>query len=986
MRSAHPWEDGGLGFRRGRIPASFLRPKPGILILMLLALLLSGCVAAAPQLGPRPGQTPLEAAEAYLQRFQPGTTPRVFQTTRIFDRRGTLIAELWGEGRRTWVPLKRVSQHLIDATIAVEDSTFYINTGVDTARVVGAALQNYGEGEVVSGASTITMQLARNLFLSAEERFEQSMDRKMLEATLAQELNNLFSKDEILEMYLNLANYSHLTYGPEAASRVYFAKSAAELNLAEATLIAGIPQRPAVLDPFKDLPAVKERQRTVLDMMVRHGYLTQDLADAAYRQPVVLNPAPDRRINLYPHYVNYVADMLDARLGPGAGMRSGLTITGTLDIRFQDLAQEIVAKQVKTLQPTHDLSNGALVAMLPYSGEILAMVGSADFNDEKIAGQVNVTRSLRQPGSAIKPVLYATAMDELLISPATVLWDIPVSYPITGSKPYAPVNYDDKFHGPVTVRTALANSYNIPAVKLLEAVTVDRMLRGAEVMGIRSLSKSEINFGLALTLGGGDVTLLELTTAYSVLASDGRSVAPEPILQAVDAYGRPVLNARRPQGEPLQAVRPSTAFLMTDILSDNDARTPMFGANSPLRLSKPAAAKTGTTDDWRDNWTVGYTRFLVTGTWTGNSDGHPMKRVSGIAGAAPIWHEFMEAVLKQPEMLSTIGAPDPSDEETWQFAAPPDVELRDACPPQMKCRKGGEYFSKVWLEAAGEAGPLADSVAQVPSAPVYAWRPDSGRWTAYCETEPAAVRGLLRLPGPLGIPEPGEASAGALPVASGGSAHLVSNTLQEVPTPAPAGTSQAPRQVDVLKAVAWSLRTPTPVNLGPCDSLQQTVRQALQADPRQGDGSLSISIDLGSAMDPNAGPIAGMLSSPTDNAVPVIGSSPGDFRFALGQAIQNHSSCPGHYIVGAVLDQLGGRLGGVRIVMVDEWGNRAEAISKTGASDAGQYDFPINSFANRYTLTVVDASGNPISAPVTVEHLQGYGGDSPCHTVVWQAY
>ncbi len=966
------------GFRRGR--------KPGAFVLVLLILSLSACVGPAQQLGPRPGQTPLDAAEAYLQRFQPGPNPRVFQTTRILDRRGTPIAELWSEGRRTWIPLKRISQHLIDATIAVEDSTFYINSGVDTTRILGAALQNYGEGEVVSGASTITMQLARNLFLDPDQRFEQSMDRKMLEAGLAQELTNLFSKDEILEMYLNLANYSHLAYGPEAASQVYFAKSASELTLAEATLIAGIPQRPAAFDPFTDLPAVKERQRTVLDMMVRHEYLTQAAADAAYRQPIVLNPDPDRHVNLLPHYVNYVADVLDARLGSGAGTRSGLTITGTLDVRFQELAQEIVARQVKALQPTHDLSNGALVAMLPYSGEILAMVGSADFNDEKIAGQVNVARSLRQPGSAIKPVLYAAAMDDLLISPATVLWDIPVSYPITGTKPYAPVNYDEKFHGPVTVRTALANSYNVPAVKLLEAVTVDRMLRGAEVMGIRSLSRSEINFGLALTLGGGDVTLLELTTAYSVLASQGRSVAPEPILQAVDAYGRPVLNARRPQGEPLQAVSSSTAFLLTDILADNEARTPMFGANSPLRLSKPAAAKTGTTDDWRDNWTVGYTRFLVAGAWTGNSDGHPMKRVSGIAGAAPIWHEFMEAVLKQPELLAAIGAPDPADDETWRFAAPLDVELLDACPPQMRCRKGGEYFSRAWLDAAGEAGPLADSVAEVPSAPVYALRPDSGRWTAYCRTEPAAVRGLLKLPGPLGLPKPGEASADTVQAASGASLHLISYARQDNPTPVPAGGSRAPRQVDVLKAVAWSLRTPTPVDLGPCDSLQETVRQALQAEPKQSDASLSISVDLGSAMDPDAGPVAGSLPSPTDNAVPVIGASPGEFRFALGEPIQNHSNCPGHYIVGAVLAHNGARMGGVRIVMVDEWGNRAEAVSKTGASDAGQYDFPINSFANRYTLTVVDSSGSPISVPVTVEHLQGYGGNAPCHTVVWQAY
>ena len=492
----------------------------------------------------------------------------------------------------------------------------------------------------------------------------------------------------------------------------------------------------------------------------------------------------------------------------------------------------------------------------------------------------------------------------------------------------------------MTVRTALANSYNVPAVKLLEAVTVDRMLRGAEVMGIRSLSQSETNFGLALTLGGGDVTLLELTTAYTVLASKGRAIAPEPILQAVDAYGRPVLSARRPSGEPLQAVRSSTAFMLTDILADNEARKPMFGANSPLKLSKPAAAKTGTTDDWRDNWTVGYTRYLVAGAWAGNSDGHPMQRVSGIAGAAPIWHEFMEAVLARPELLAVIGPADRTDEESWQFAPPTDVELRDACPPRMTCRQGGEYFSRAWLEAAGEAGPLADSVAQVPSAPVYASRPDGGRWTAYCRTEPAAVRGLLKLPGRLGLPAGGESTTTGLSPASENTSVLVSHSLQDNPTLQPADGPRAPRQIDVLKAVAWSLRTPTPVDLGPCDSLRETVRLALQADPRQGDGALSISADLSAAMDPDAGPVAGTLPSATDNAVPVIGASPGEFRFALGQAIQNHSSCPGHYIVGAVLNKAGAPLGGVRIAMVDEWGNRAETVSKTGATDAGPIRLP----------------------------------------------
>jgi penicillin-binding protein 1C len=979
-----------------------------VLVATLVALFLSACIPQSPPLGPRPGQTPLEAAEAYLQKYQPGTTPRVFQTTRIYDRNGVLIARLWNEGQRTWLPFHKIPKNLVDATIAAEDSTFYYNTGIDSARVIGAALQNWQEGQIVSGASTITMQLARNLFLGPDERYEQSMDRKMLEAGLAQDLTSLFSKDEILEMYLNLANYGHLAYGPEAASQVYFGKSASELTLPEAALLAGIPQAPANLDPFKNLAGAKARQRTVLDLMVRHRLLNQADADWAYNQPITLNPSPDGRFNLLPHFVNYVTDTLDARLGGAAGIRAGLTVTSTLDVRAQSLAQDIVAKQVKALKSKNDMSNAALVAMLPHNGEILAMVGSADFNDDKIAGQVNVTRALRQPGSAIKPVLYAAAMDDMLISPATVLWDIPVSYPITGTAPYAPRNYDGKFHGPVTVRTALANSYNVPAVKLLEAVTVDRMLKGAELMGIRSLSDSGRTFGLALTLGGGDVTLLELTNAYNVLASDGQGVRPEPVLEAVDAYGRPVLAARRPGGEPLQVVKASTAYLLTDILSDNDARKPMFGANSPLKISKPAAAKTGTTDDWRDNWTLGYTRYLVAGVWAGNSDGHPMKRVSGIAGAAPIWHDFMEAVLKQPEILGEIGAPGASDEAAWQFQPPADVVVvPGACPPRMACRKGGEIFSAEWLAAAGDAGPLADTVSLVQAAPVAAGK----GYVAYCRTLPAATRALLKLPGPLGLPQASNPISSGLTLAP----QIATNFLQD--NASPATGARAPRQVDVLRAVAWSLRTATPVDLGPCDGLSQTVRQS--------GAGIAARADLASAGNPKAGVYADLVASvkgigptqaqpvaivvptpsaqqasptpdaptpeavtptPEPQAAPVVVAAEGDLKFGLAQAIQNHNACPGQYIVGAVLNRAGRPMAGVHIVMVDEWGNRADAYSKSGANDSGEYDFPINTTPNRFTLTVVDASGSAVSAPVTIEHLQGYGGNAPCHTVVWQAY
>ncbi len=915
-----------------------------------LAVLLAGCLPPATnQLGPRPAPDTLGAVEAYLQKYQPGPLPRVFQTSRLYDRHGVLLAERWSDGRRTWIPLSRIPKHLIDATIATEDATFYTNPGVDPARIAGAALGNAQEGDVVSGASTITMQLARNLFMGDDERYAQSMDRKMLEAGLAQELTTLFSKDEILEMYLNLLNYGHLAYGPEAAAQVYFGKPATDLSLAEATLLAGIPQQPANLDLFTNFDAAKARQRVVLDMLVRHGFLAQTDADTIHAEPVALNPAPDQELaNVTPHFAQYIWDVLDSRLGEGAAVRSGLAVTTTLDLKMQELAQGVVARKVKELKPKHDLNNAALVAMRPESGEILAMVGSADFADVTINGQVNVAVSQRQPGSAIKPVLYSTALSDDLISPATILWDVPVTYTVGNGQTYKPVNYDAKFHGPVTVRTALANSYNIPAVKLLDAVTIERMLQAAEAFGIQSLNRGKEWYGLSLTLGGGEMTLLELTSAYAALASDGKIVTPEPILAVTDALGRSVERALPQRDAPAQVVSPAAAFQVTDILSDNVARTPMFGAASPLKLSRPAAAKTGTTDDFRDNWTVGYLRPLVTGVWAGNTDGHPMKKVSGIAGAAPIWHDFMEGVLADPALRQTLGLGD--DPAAWQFTPPADVEQRDECPPGATCREGGEYFSRSWLAAAGAAGPLADSVGKASSAPVFATLGENGRWTAYCRFEPAVVRPLLKLPGPLGLP----GSSGAINPAE-----------------------SARFGLDGRHAIGWSLRHPTPVDLGTCDALAKVARDALALDPQPGDEALGITIDLSAAMDPNAGPVPG------DTTLPAVAASPADFGYALARPVENNAACPGNYIFGQVLNRQGAPVAGVHIVMIDEWGNRSDAVSKNGEADYGNYDFMIHPFANHYTLTVLDPAGNIASPAVVVEHLQGAGGDAPCHTVVW---
>lgn len=920
--------------------------------LLALALLLAGCTTPK-QLGERPAPTVKDAVEIYLQRYQPGPLPRVFETTRITDRHGALLAELWDEGRRTWIPLSAVSQHLLDATIATEDATFYANVGIDPARIAGAALQNAQQGSVQSGASTITMQLARNLFIGPDERYRESMDRKMLEAGLAQELTTLFSKDELLEMYLNLLNYGHLAYGPEAASQVYFAKPAADLTLAEATLLAGIPQQPATLDPFKNFDAARARQRIVLDMMVRHGKLTPAQADAAFAEPIALNPDPDRRIVAAPHFAHYVTQEAQALLDQESLARGGWTITTTLDLPMQTVAQDLVAARVAEFQPQFDLSNAALVALRPGSGQILAMVGSADFDDASIDGQVNVAVSPRQPGSAIKPLLYATAFDDTLLSPASVLWDVPVTYTVSAGNVYTPVNYDHQFHGPVTARTALANSYNVPAIKLLDAVGVGRMLERSQAMGLRSLTQDANHYGLSLTLGGGEVTLLDLTTAFATLANAGAYTTPTPFLAVADAQGRPVA---LPQAEVRQAVSPAAAFQVTDILSDNAARTPAFGVNNPLRISQPAAVKTGTTSDWRDNWTVGYTRYLVVGVWAGNSDGRPMRNTSGLTGAAPIWSGFMQAVLADPVLLATLEAA--GDPTAWQFQPPADMAQRNgpgglACPPGLFCRAGGEFYSRAWLEATGDAGPLADSVALAPTAPVYVERGEGAQWAAYCQVEPAVLRPLLRLPAGIGLS-------------------------------IPAGRAASERvQREREQAMAWALRTPTAINLGPCDGLGAAMAPALALDARPGEPAAQALVDLAAAMDPNAGSVAGATAAPV--AVSSITSAGQPGSYGLAEPVSHHDACPGNYIVGQVLDAGGAPLAGVRINLMDQWGNQAEAWSKDSAGDFGRYDFPVNFFPNQYTLMIVDDAGNPLSAPVVVDHLQGNGGDAPCHSVIWRS-
>ena len=628
-----------------------------ILATWALALALTAC-SVSPGSGPSKARSVTEASllevvESYMEGL-PGPSPKLFLTTRVYDRNGVLLGEFWEEGRRYWVPLNRIALTLRQATIATEDKTFYTNPGVDWAAIARAVFQNTAEGEIVSGASTITQQLARNIAFTLEERMARTLERKLRETALAQELTRRFTKDEILEMYLNVVYYGHMAYGAEAAARTYFGKSAAELTLAESALLAALPQAPRDLDPLvpENWERAKARQGLVLALMARNGFMTPEEAAAAYVEP--LNLRPPEAPNVAPHFLVYVRQLLEARYGENVVNRGGLTVITTLDARLQRVAQEAVRRHVAAVRDRYDLNNAALVAMKPGTGEILAMVGSADYFDPMIDGQVNVVVRPRQPGSAIKPILYALAFTRGL-SPADLLWDVPAEFPLEDGEVYEPRNYDGRFHGPVRLRQALANSYNVPAVKLLNRVGIAEMLGMAHAMGIQELDKPPEHYGLSLTLGGGEVTLLNLTNAYATLANGGGYVPPVAILSVADRTGRTVVRYTPPSPRPV--VDPRVAYLVTSILSDNEARTPAFGANSPLRLSRPAAAKTGTTTDWRDNWTIGYTPYLVVGVWAGNTDGAPMRNTSGVTGAAPIWRAFMETVFADPGLEAVVRRP-----------------------------------------------------------------------------------------------------------------------------------------------------------------------------------------------------------------------------------------------------------------------------------------------------------------------------------------
>jgi penicillin-binding protein 1C len=574
-------------------------------------------------------------------------------SVRITDRQGRLLYELLPQegGRHAVISLEDIPQCLKDATVAVEDKHFYQHPGVDLAGILRALWLNLRGGETIAGGSTITQQVARNLLLDQDERFERSLRRKLREATLAWLLERRYSKDQILALYLNQMYYGGLAYGVEAASQTYFGKSASDLLLPECALLAGLPQAPGLYNPYTNPDLARQRQLVVLGLMQAQGYISAEEGQAAASAPLGLNPAP------YPirapHFIWIVKDQLDRlfddrRLDP----RQSLVVRTTLDLDAQNVAESVIARRLSKFQAqqgglSQNVNNAALVALDPRTGEVLALVGSADYFDASISGAVDMATSPRQTGSAFKPFIYALALDPARPSPwtaATVILDVSTTFTTRDGAPYTPLNYDYLEHGPVSVREALGSSLNVPAVLTLQEVGIEPTLELASRLGMTSLSSPQ-DYDLSLALGGGRASLLELSTAYAAFANQGAYTGAQTLLEVRDADG--TLLYAPPEPTPSQVFDPRVAWLVSDILSDDAARVTGFGRDSTLKLERVAAVKTGTTTNFHDNWTIGYTLSLLVGVWVGNSNYEAMRDVTGLTGAAPIWHDAMRALLQE---------------------------------------------------------------------------------------------------------------------------------------------------------------------------------------------------------------------------------------------------------------------------------------------------------------------------------------------------
>jgi len=600
------------------------------------------------------------------------TRPLVL-STKIYDRHHQLLYKIYRHQNRTLVPWENIPPLLIKATVAIEDKEFWQHRGVSWRGIIRAFAHNLTHpNKAPIGGSTITQQLVKNALLGPQKTWR----RKIKEIILALLVEAKFSKKEILQMYLNEVPYGGTAYGVEEAAQKYFAKSVTELNPAEITLLAGLPAAPTRYSPFGAYPRLaKQRQEQVLQALVKTGYLTATEAQKIAQTPLRFS---FRKNNIQaPHFVFYVKDILVERYGVKTVEEGGLNVVTTLDLALQKKVEKIVQEELAKVSHLN-VNNAAVLIVRPHTGEILAMVGSKDYFDFSHDGNVNVILSARPPGSTIKIINYAVALQNGFTA-ATIIPDTPITFRLSQHQTYSPRNYDNRFHGYVPLRTALGSSLNIPAVKVLASLGVERMIALGKKMGITTWDDSR-RFGLSLTLGGGEVKMIDLAQAYSVLANLGIKVPFTPFLNEAktDLFGENVLD-------------PGIAFILNDILADNKARLLAFGSHSLLNIPhKTVAVKTGTSNDLKDNWAIGYTPHFLVAVWVGNNDNQSMKRIaSGLTGATPIWRRITELLLAD---YPQTGWPKPENVVSLTICRTTGTLSCPGCP-----QKEQEYFLKTSL-------------------------------------------------------------------------------------------------------------------------------------------------------------------------------------------------------------------------------------------------------------------------------------------------
>lgn len=712
--------------RRRRQRAVDRRPRPWLwtfqalaVVALLLIVLVGGAIATGTS-------TALGIYSFYAQQLPDASVIELqqeeFQTVRIYDRTGEyLLYESVDprpfRGDRTYLPLDEISPWITNAAVALEDRNFWDNPGINVRGLFRAFYSNI-QGGSVQGGSSITQQLIKNVVIPVEERTQQSYARKIKEVILSMEVTRKYPKEKILEWYLNYNFYGNLAYGVEAASQVYFGKSSAELDAAEAAMLAAIPNYPA-LNPFDNPEIAKERQGITLQAMAAAGYLTQAEADAAFAEPLALKASANERFDILtaPHFALYALNQLKDQFNtvddPYFIWKKGLTAYTTLDVDLQQYAEQVAREQVQVLIDTDkNASNASVVAIKSDTGEILAMVGSLDYNNEAIDGQVNVALADRQPGSSFKPYVYLTALQQGMTA-ASMIMDVRTPFIQTDGSFYVPENYDRQYHGPVSLRNALSRSYNIPAIKVMDQVGVANALRTAHRLGINGLDRGLNYYGLSLVLGGGEVSLLDHTYAYSVLGNGGvmagqpvtaderrtgfRNLNPVSLLVVQDSEGNILKQYERPDVE--RVIGAEAQYVLADIMSDDVARAPSFGSNTALTLpDRKVAAKTGTTNGWKDNWTMGFTPQLTVGVWVGNTDNESMENVTGLSGAAPIWNAVMQRYHE--------GLP-----ARW-YDRPATVTSRAVCEPSGLLPGGNCARQRTEIFIAGTEPTVQDNIWQ----------------------------------------------------------------------------------------------------------------------------------------------------------------------------------------------------------------------------------------------------------------------------------